>query len=236
MWQREKDLVYCITWGNFWWISMSLGDVKRQLSSFDNSYSFEPDTHFLSFTLPYILLFRAKLFALLWFVWYIFLNDNALSHFEPVKPPRNPAQHRDLHHSAPDSAASLLPLQLPAGPELNFWFMGFHHFSETADSALSRGMASHAGGCPYNANMGLLSWPSWAKKLNYFPCLLLLVFNVFCKSKWKWTWTESHCGQRTDSCWLQWMFEGGPETYSSSGYSPSPALHLVLSHLLQARI
>lgn len=31
--------------------------------------------------------------------------------------------------------ASLLPLQLPAGPELNFWFMGFHHFSETADSA-----------------------------------------------------------------------------------------------------
>lgn len=109
--------------------------------------------------------------------------------------------------------ASLLPLQLPAGPELNFWFMGFHHFSETADSSLSRGMASYTERCPYTANMGILRRPAWAKKLNYFPCLLLLVFNVFCMSKWKWTWTDSHCGQRIDSCWLQWMLEGGPETY-----------------------
>lgn len=66
------------------------------------------------------------------------------------------------------------------------------------------------------------AWTFWAdwlgqKGLNYFPRLLLLAFHVFCKLKWKRTWTESRCSRWMNSCQFQWMLEGDPETYSSSG-------------------
>lgn len=145
---------------------MCLGDVKWHLPSFDHSYSFELICIFL---LSLCLTFCWSGTSFLLSCNRYDTSSQITSHFIISSLLSIPA---DFHQSPPGSAVPLLPLQLLAASELNFWFMGFVYFPESAETPLAQEWL-----CAVVGDRALQTWTWWAdclqqRRVEMFPLFI----------------------------------------------------------------